>query len=86
MAKTRLDIRDAYDLRIIGLLSDEKEYKLAWLINKSIGITLTKREDLVVNVPNKGKIVCSYLECKSTYYTYRLIKNKVESGFPGRST
>jgi hypothetical protein len=42
-----LEIEDEYDFEIIGVSSHEKDYRLAWSLNKSMGWRLVRIEDAV---------------------------------------
>ena len=48
MAFHTLEIEDEYDFEIIGVSSHEKDYRLAWSLNKSLGWRLVCIEDAVV--------------------------------------
>jgi hypothetical protein len=43
-----LEIEDDYDFEIIGVSSHEKDYRLAWSLNKTLGWLLVRIEDAVV--------------------------------------
>jgi hypothetical protein len=43
-----LEIEDEYDFEIIGVSSHEKDYRLAWSLNKTLGWRLVRIEDAVV--------------------------------------
>ena len=49
MAFHTLEIEDEYDFEIIGVSSHEKDYRLAWSLNKSLGWRLVRIEDVVVD-------------------------------------
>ena len=48
MAFHTLEIEDDYDFEIIGVSSHEKDYRLAWSLNKTLGWRLVRIEDAVV--------------------------------------
>ena len=48
MAFHTLEIEDEYDFEIIGVSSHEKDYRLAWSLNKTLGWRLVRIEDAVV--------------------------------------
>ena len=50
MKKNRLIIQYDYDFHLLGLTSSVKFYKLAWSINKKLGIELIKQEDYVLDL------------------------------------
>jgi hypothetical protein len=43
-----LEIEDEYDFEIIGVSSHEKDYRLAWSLNKTLGWRLVRIEDAVI--------------------------------------
>ena len=48
MAFHTLEIEDEYDFEIIGVSSHEKDYRMAWSLNKTLGWRLVRIEDAVV--------------------------------------
>lgn len=48
MAFHTLEIEDEYDFEIIGVSSHEKDYRLAWSLNKTLGWRLVRVADVVV--------------------------------------
>ena len=42
MSKSKLVIEYEYDFNLYGVISLSKDYKLAWLINKELGLHLCK--------------------------------------------
>lgn len=51
MAKHTLEIEFDYDFVLIGIVSHEKDYRLAWSINNLMDLQLTKQDSLEI----KGK-------------------------------
>jgi hypothetical protein len=43
-----LEIEDEYDFEIIGVSSHEKDYRLAWSLNKTLGWRLVRIQDAVI--------------------------------------
>ena len=76
MKKTRLKVEYAYDFGLLGISSLVKPYKLAWQLNKELGICLVKKEDHVI--PNKNNEPCFYANYlyETVLTTVRLFKNK----------
>lgn len=72
-----LEIRVDYNryFTLIGLISSAKEYKLAWYLNRKLGINLVKSEDLVINFATQPAIIVSNFIFTTTHCTFRLIKN-----------
>ncbi len=48
MAFHTLEIEDEYDFEIIGVSSHEKDYRLAWSLNKTLGWRLVRIQDAVI--------------------------------------
>ena len=51
------DFNDVYDINydLFGIVSNIKEYKLAWILNKIFSIDLIKFDDLILEtIPNKS--------------------------------
>ena len=71
------------DYCLLGIASDEPDYKLCWLINQQLGTSFTRTDDLVVynsrlNEEQEAPLFVFYDETKMV--TYRLIKNRLTSG------
>jgi len=84
LKKHKLSVAFDEDYCLVGIASDEPDYKLCWLINQQLGTSFTKGEDLVVfnNKINQQQEVSLF-----TYYddnkmvTYRMISNRSSSGY-----
>ncbi|GAB1445432.1 hypothetical protein MASR2M41_11260 [Flammeovirgaceae bacterium] len=46
MKKKRLDIEYSYDFELFGVISSAKGYKLAWDINRQLGVRMVKQPDV----------------------------------------
>ncbi len=72
------------DYKLIGIASHENDYRLTWAINKALGVTLIRKEDLKLVHP-KHKIEVNYsifnYNDENNYVNYNLISNKSEKGF-----
>ncbi len=65
-----------FDFELYGLICAEKEYKLAWLINKALKIRLVKQEDIELDfVENKKLTIANFLS-ETDHSSIRLLKNK----------
>lgn len=78
MAKNKLDISYEIDFDLIAINASVKEYKLAWILNKNLGWSLAKRNNIELEFTgNKALSVSNYFY-KTEYQTFRLIKNRAE--------
>tara|TARA_B110000014_G_C20097760_1_gene575713 strand:- start:161 stop:577 length:417 start_codon:yes stop_codon:yes gene_type:complete len=61
---------------LIGIVSTCKEYKLAWIINNILDISLAKEKDEKINLINNELIYVSHFLYKRKKMYLRLISNK----------
>jgi hypothetical protein len=83
VAVYHLDIEeDYYDFELVGISSHEKDYRLAWAMNRKLNWKLSRRADIV--------LVQKYAESRHAQFRYvhpveqtiiTLIDNKTEDGF-----
>ena len=76
MKKSRLDIEYTYDFELLGLISSVKGYRLAWEINKLLGVRLIKVPDLVIRQKNKSDLSYSYFASGGMANCIKLFRNK----------
>jgi hypothetical protein len=76
MKKTKLIIDYEFDFELLGLISSAKGYKLAWEINRVLGIQLIKQPDLVVGFKNKEEKGFSYYTHETQINRLKLFKNR----------
>jgi len=80
--KYQLDLSSGIEINAIGLITDEIDYKLCWLLNKNLGLNLVRTDDftwLSHKLPNPQSHP-AYVDLESQYGTIRLIRNKSEEG------
>ena len=76
MKKNRLDIEYTYDFELLGLISSAKGYRLAWEINKLLGVRLIKQPDLIIHQKNKSVISYSYFAFGGAVNRMKIFRNK----------
>jgi hypothetical protein len=80
----KLDMAIQEDFCLLGLVADEPDYKLCWMINQSLGFSFKKQEDLNLFhkklQDNQFFSLFSYTE-EDTLLTYRIIRNRSEKGY-----
>ena len=76
MKKSRLDIEYTYDFELVGLISSAKGYRLAWEINKLLGVKLVKQPDLVIHQKNKPEMAYSHFASGGIINRLKLFRNK----------
>lgn len=77
MKKKKLIIADPLeDTTLLGITSPLKAYQLAWLINKTTALQLSKVADLYFEVPGHATSYTTRFLFATEHCTYRLIKNR----------
>ena len=75
MPTLKLDIEYDFDFEVIGLVSSLAPYQLIWNLNKSLGIDLVKKEDIILEFTSKDVVITNYL-FEEEYSYLRVFKNK----------
>jgi hypothetical protein len=71
-----LDIEYDYGFSLFGVVSPIKDYKLAWALNKLLGLRLIKQQDLCYDLQEKERLLISHFEHNSEHTVVRLFGNK----------
>jgi hypothetical protein len=72
------------DFCLLGLVSDEPDYRLCWLLNRHTGCDFTRQDDLELyhKKQDRNQHFPLFLhEDPDTFVHYRIIRNRVEEGF-----
>lgn len=83
MKKNKLVVDYEYNFDLLGIISDAREYKIAWLINKILEIKLVKEKDLKIEFLGNQNIIISNYLFKTEHSIFRLLKNKSYGGGSG---
>ena len=82
--KHTLDMAMDEDFCLLGVVSEQPDYKLCLLINRALGFDLRKQDDLILFHKKLEKdqdfSIFEYYDDKSLL-TYRVIRNRAEEGF-----
>lgn len=72
------------DFCLLGMVADEPDYKLCWMINQALDMNFEKQEDLQLyhRKRNEEQVfsLFSYYD-SDALITYRIIRNKSENGY-----
>ncbi len=71
-----LTVHFEYDFLLFGIVSQAKDYTLAWLLNQTLPIHLIKAVDLKLEINKDHSIVMANFIFKTAHCTFRLLKNK----------
>ena len=82
--KHKLELAIEEDFCLLGLVSDEADYKLSWMINRSLAMNFEKEDDLQLFHPKLKEeqifSLFSYFD-DTAMITFRIIKNRAENGY-----
>ena len=67
------------NFKLIGIVSICKEYKIGWIINNLLGVSLRKDKSEQINLVNDRRIEISHLIYKKNKNYIRLISNKLDN-------
>jgi len=72
------------EIGLIGLSSDEKDYRLAWFLNEEAGTCFVRMEDLLIyhkKLEEEQTFSLYQYYDEDSLLTYRLISNRSENGY-----
>lgn len=76
MKKSTLQITHQYDFDLLGIVAPLKDYKMAWLINKSMGINLVKVADFRMEFLKKPDLLISQYILEKEHGFIQLLRNR----------
>lgn len=77
-----LDLGIDEDFELIGISSHEKDYRLAWALNRSMNWSLTRITDIELSLKSQVSIHAQFqFEHPVDGHLYTLIDNKTENGY-----
>ena len=82
--KHKLEVSMAEDFCLLGMVSDEPDYRLCWMINQQLGMSFEKTDDLTIQHRKfkKEQLFSMFVfEDEEAMVTYRIIKNRAEVGY-----
>ena len=63
--------------QLIGVVSSSKEFKIAWIINNSLEVSLSKIDNEIIKLSNGSSLSISHLLYRRNKGYIRLINNKI---------
>jgi len=82
--KHKLDLAMEEDFCLLGVVSDEPDYRLCWMINQSLDMNFEKQEDLLLyhRKLNEEQVFSLFsFHDNDSLITYRIIKNRSENAY-----
>ena len=72
------------DFCLLGLVADEPDYRLCWLLNRTLGTEFLRQDNLELyhkKLEGPQHFPWFLYEDQSTLMTFRIIRNRMEEGF-----
>lgn len=82
--KHKLALAIEEDFCLLGVVTDEPDYKLCWLINQTLDMNLEKQEDLRLyhRKLNEEQVFSWFsFQDPDSLITYRVVRNRSENGY-----
>ncbi|MCK5066430.1 MAG: IPExxxVDY family protein [Bacteroidales bacterium] len=82
--KHKLDMAIEEDFCLLGVVTDEPDYKLCWIINQSLRMNFEKQNDLKLfhsKIKEEQEFSNFLFEDEEAMITFRIIKNRTENGY-----
>ena len=82
--KHKLSVSIDEDFCLLGIVSDEPDYKLCWLINQQTGTSFARADDLkIFSIKlNEEQLVSLFIhDDEQRMLTFRLIVNRTSAGY-----
>ena len=82
--KHKLEVAIDEDFCLLGMVTDEPDYKLCWLINQLLDVDFEKQDDLTLfhSKLNEDQVFSLFgYDDKESLLTYRIINNRPDRGF-----
>ncbi|MGW8316235.1 MAG: IPExxxVDY family protein, partial [Bacteroidales bacterium] len=81
--KHKLEVAMEEDFCLLGVVSDEPDYRLCWMINRQLGMEFEKTDDIKLRhlkYQEEQQFSLFLFEDEETMVTYRIIKNRADVG------
>jgi hypothetical protein len=82
MKRSTLQVMHQYEFDLLGLVAPLKDYKMAWVVNGSLGVKLIKADDFKMEFINQPDLVISQFILKKEHGYIQLLRNRSYSN-PG---
>ncbi len=76
MKKQKLEAEIDYDFSLLAIISANRDYKFAWLINRLIDIQLNKSSDIEFDFLKSQNLIISNYTYETENSSIQLLKNK----------
>lgn len=84
LKKHKLSVSIDEDYCLLGIVSDEPDYKLCWLVNQQAGTSFARADDLKIfskKLNVEQQVSLFILEDENRMLTFRMIVNRTSEGY-----
>jgi hypothetical protein len=84
LKRHKLEMAIEEDYCLLGLVSDEPDYRLCWIMNHHLDLDFRKTDDLILSHTKSGQeqlFSIFVFEDEKTMTTYRIIHNRTADGY-----
>lgn len=71
-----LDVAYECDFALFGLVSNTRDYTLAWTLNQALHLRFVKQPELLLNLLSRGRLVFTHYLYATETLTCRLLRNR----------
>src|SRR5680860_174717 len=76
MKRSTLQVTHQYEFELLGLVAPLKDYKMAWVINTSLGIKLIKADDFRMEFLKQPDLIIPQFILKKEHGFIQLLRNR----------
>ena len=79
MGRNKLRIEYDFEFELLAINASVKEYKLAWILNKELGLSFHKEPNIEIEFLADKMMSISNFICTTEHQTMRLLSNRAEN-------
>jgi hypothetical protein len=82
--KHKLEVAMEEDFCLLGMVSDEPDYRLCWLLNQQLEMNFEKMDDLILHhrkLDQEQHFSHFVYNDEESMVTYRIVRNRTENGY-----
>ncbi|MBD1397928.1 IPExxxVDY family protein [Pontibacter sp. JH31] len=76
MKTLQLEMDYDFGFALFGVVSPCRDYKMAWSLNRLLGLNLIRQNELCYEMPDRQKLLIANFEHNDGHSTVRLFRNK----------
>jgi hypothetical protein len=77
MKTNKLDVAYQFDYHLFGVVSNVKDFKLAWYLNERLTIDLKKQDDIRIEFNDQSFMLIANYRFENDVISFEVLKNKL---------